>query len=143
MNQFLTLLRIARNKSGVTQIEFGQQLGIQQKTLSNYENGERDISIADFFRIIKAGGAERELIEMLLEQNVPEDINSRMSGRLDHNDLSKIQSDLQAARLAIERVEKILPFPEIEEKDSAENVEVKKVIRMGKSNGRGSKNKPG
>ncbi len=49
-------IREYRKKKGMTQAELGEKLGVNQNTISGYENGEREVGYDNLFKIVKLFG---------------------------------------------------------------------------------------
>lgn len=52
------LLRLARVKAGLTQIELGVRAGVAQTLISAYENGHRQPTLPTLMRLLEAAGLE-------------------------------------------------------------------------------------
>ena len=52
-----TVLRDARRRSGMTQVELARRVGTSQATLSAYENGRKHPSVETLARLLAATGA--------------------------------------------------------------------------------------
>ncbi len=52
--QFLVLMREARDKAGLSQVELAGRLGRPQSFVSKYESGERRLDVAEFIEICRA-----------------------------------------------------------------------------------------
>ncbi len=52
--QFLVLMRDARDKAGLSQVELAARLGRPQSFVSKYESGERRLDVAEFIEICRA-----------------------------------------------------------------------------------------
>ncbi len=52
--QFLVLMREARDKAGLSQVELAARLGRPQSFVSKYESGERRLDVAEFIEICRA-----------------------------------------------------------------------------------------
>jgi transcriptional regulator with XRE-family HTH domain len=57
-SRFLGLLREARLKSGLTQIELAKRLGRPQSFVSKCESGERRIDVAEFLAFCRVIGID-------------------------------------------------------------------------------------
>jgi hypothetical protein len=54
------LLRAARRKAGITQVELARRAGVQQSVISDYERGQREPSLATLSRLVRAAGLRLE-----------------------------------------------------------------------------------
>jgi transcriptional regulator with XRE-family HTH domain len=62
----LRLLRAARDKAGITQVELAEKLGLTQSFVSKIERGDRRLDIVQLRTLCKALGVPlREFIEQL------------------------------------------------------------------------------
>ncbi len=52
--QFLALMRDARDRAGLSQVELAERLGKPQSFVSKYESGERRLDVAEFIQICQA-----------------------------------------------------------------------------------------
>ena len=53
-DDFVRLLREARTKAGLTQVDAAQKLGCRQTFISKIECGERRVDVVEFILIMKA-----------------------------------------------------------------------------------------
>ena len=58
------LIRLARIKSGMTQVELARRAGVSQQVISEYETGRKEPTLPSLRRLINAAGYE---IRMRLE----------------------------------------------------------------------------
>jgi len=54
--RFTALLREAREKSGLSQVEVAEKIGRPQSFVSKYESGERRIDVCEYLDICKSIG---------------------------------------------------------------------------------------
>ena len=59
--QEIRALRELRERLGLTQEEFAEQIGVSQSRVSRIENGSRGLTFADFSRFVQSLGGEWEL----------------------------------------------------------------------------------
>lgn len=52
--QFLALMRDARDRAGLSQVELAARLDKPQSFVSKYESGERRLDVAEFIEICRA-----------------------------------------------------------------------------------------
>jgi HTH-type transcriptional regulator / antitoxin HipB len=55
-------IRLARSKSGLTQVALADQMGITQAQLSRYENGVDNLSITQMERLFDALGMDVDVV---------------------------------------------------------------------------------
>ena len=60
-------LKTARKRAGVSQKELAERLGVYQKDVSRWENGERTPSVEVFARICKTLNASADKILEIIE----------------------------------------------------------------------------
>ena len=58
------LIRLARAKSGMTQVELARNVGVSQQVISEYETGRKEPTLPSLRRLINAAGYE---VRMRLE----------------------------------------------------------------------------
>ena len=51
-----SLLRTARRKAGITQVELARRAGVRQSVISDYERGKREPSLPTITRLVRAAG---------------------------------------------------------------------------------------
>lgn len=61
MNTAAALLREARRRAGLSQVELGRRAGVTQSVISAYESGARQPSVPTLARLVVAAGYELEL----------------------------------------------------------------------------------
>lgn len=52
------LIRLARGKAGITQVELGERAGVDQQVISAYETGRREPTMPTLTRLLAAAGFE-------------------------------------------------------------------------------------
>jgi uncharacterized protein len=62
-----SLIREARQRAGLSQVELGRRAGVTQSLVSAYESGARQPSVPMLDRLVRASGAELEIL--LLDRN--------------------------------------------------------------------------
>jgi transcriptional regulator with XRE-family HTH domain len=55
------LIRLARNKVGLTQTELGKRAGVDQQVISAYETGRREPTMPTLARLLAAAGFEMRI----------------------------------------------------------------------------------
>lgn len=67
-----SLLKAARERAGLTQVELATRLGRPQSFVAKYERGERRLDVVEFMVVANAIGADpRKLLGQLLRTGVP------------------------------------------------------------------------
>ncbi len=56
--RLIALLRAAREKAGLTQIQLARRLGKYKTYVSKYETGERQLDVVEFLAVAEALGLE-------------------------------------------------------------------------------------
>ena len=62
-----SLIREARQRAGLSQVELGRRAGVTQSVVSAYESGARQPSVPMLERLVRASGGELEIL--LLDEN--------------------------------------------------------------------------
>ncbi len=57
-NRLVALLKAAREKAGLTQIQLARRLGKYRTYVSKYETGERQLDVVEFLAVAEALGLE-------------------------------------------------------------------------------------
>lgn len=61
--ELMTALRARRKAQGITLMEMADRVGLHKSTLSDVENGNRNISLSNLLRITDALGVELTIAE--------------------------------------------------------------------------------
>lgn len=70
--KLLLLLKEIRQKSGVTQVELAEKLGVPQSFVSKYESGERQLNILELRQICQFIGISFDNFVHQLEERLNE-----------------------------------------------------------------------
>lgn len=138
MNQFSDILKLARQKTGKSQGEFGKLLGFKQKAWSNYENGQREPSIDTFFKAVKLGGVEEEVIKMLEQNGLS---NSETSDPSVLSDLQRLSAIQKESMTLTERIQKRIQEMQSATPDMKSQDQIEDLLKSNTSSDRDRQNK--
>ena len=98
------LIRLARSKAGMTQIELASSAGVSQQVISEYETGRKEPTLPSLIRLLNAAGYE---IRMRLEPLDDHDESvERFLGTLSPEARAEIE-DQQRRRVETVRMDRI------------------------------------
>jgi transcriptional regulator with XRE-family HTH domain len=67
-----SLLKAARERAGLTQVDLAARIGRPQSFIAKYERGERRLDVVEFVVVANAIGADpRKMLGQLLRTGVP------------------------------------------------------------------------
>lgn len=101
MDTAAALLRAARRRVGMSQVELGRRAGVSQSVVSAYESGARQPSVPTLARLIAVTGFE---LDMRLAQPGPTGPNSGVLGRRVRRHRIELQAVLARYGLSNARV---------------------------------------
>jgi len=87
------LMKLVREKLGMTQAQMGEQLHMTQRTVSRIETGVRELGVWEYFSLMEMAGTPTEdLLPLILESNELKDYNT-------YKELKRLLRDWQLSEI--------------------------------------------